>query len=258
MTRIVALLPDGGFERLRNSLGATARIVRVGTACQLRTQLAVGADLVVLDPGQLPDRLEDLREVARGLPGGKLVFYTSLHTDSVRALLALTLGTCPPLLIGGVEDSPTHLRRLVDETTRCHQAERFATHLLQALSLPQEVARVMRTALLQGHECRSVAALARLARTTDRSLNRWLRRSNLPPAQLLLAFIRLAAGREWILNSSIPLDTVSERLNYRSSRTSARHVRRLTGCPPSYWRRSGSVDGFLAALVHGLQAAAQL
>src|SRR5215216_3212454 len=79
---------------------------------------------------------------------------------------------------------------------------------------------------------RSVSDLASEARTTRRSLDRWLARTGLAPARTLLACARANAAFHLLAGGHVRTSRAAEMLGYTSSRALARELHSLTGHAP--------------------------
>jgi transcriptional regulator GlxA family with amidase domain len=88
----------------------------------------------------------------------------------------------------------------------------------------------------------SARALARSSAMTCRSLSRWLARTGIRSAHLLIASARLCAASDLLLHSSVSLARIAGSLGYGDTRGLDRHCCLLLGMDTNTARQSLSED----------------
>lgn len=142
---------------------------------------------------------------------------------------------------------------MAEEAERALPLQLVAMIRLRLLTLPT----ALRAALVAAatSRCRagvSVAAFAREADSSPRTIARWLATAELAPPRMTLATLRLAhlGSHLWMPGASIP--ALAQRCGYASDRTLRAHCERVLGLSPCNLRRRQSEEEILDGLVRAL------
>jgi transcriptional regulator GlxA family with amidase domain len=95
---------------------------------------------------------------------------------------------------------------------------------------------------------RSVGDLALAARTTRRSLDRWLARAGLPSARTLLSCARANAAYHLLAGGRVRASEAASLVGYGSPRSLSRELQAIAGQPVSAIPLRLSRDAFAAAI----------
>ena len=90
--------------------------------------------------------------------------------------------------------------------------------------------------------------LAVAAAMTRRSLDRWLDRTGIAPAKMLVIGARLLRAYHYMRDPGYLLEDVAAKLGYPTARLFARQMRLATGLMPSTVRERVAPDRFVATL----------
>jgi methylphosphotriester-DNA--protein-cysteine methyltransferase len=218
---ITACLPIDLLARLREAIGDGYEVRIAGSwgALQSTAATGVGSRLLVLDPQLAPEdvlRLEWACAIRRAMAASAAV-----RTQAIA------------LALRGHDDSPTHLRYLVDRLAAHAVGERAARLLEPRLvDAPYPVRVALHSALATPTRFRTVDALAETVGIPAPTLRRWTRRVHVAGPKLILTVGRVVWAHHYIRTRRVPLHVLAQRLSYESPRDLARHVRRLLGVTP--------------------------
>ena len=211
-------------------------------------------DVLVVDPcvgdeRLAPVRLRDLANALDTLPPRAVVGYVSVTATSIRAVQALSRLGALEIVIRGVDDGPSALATAIRRAVTAHSANQLAASLGPCLAmLPPGVTEALQLMLRSPDQLRSVSDLVIAAKTTRRSLDRWLARVGLAPARTLLACARANAAFHLLAAGRVGRSQAAALAGYSSARSLARELHAIVGCSPSAVTERLTTDAFTAAL----------
>lgn len=237
---VLTFLPASALAQLLRALPAPHQVRNVN---EWRSVVALTRrrdfDAAVVDPTYgvdhgFADRIRALTEPPATTP---LIAYLSVTAPSIRAaqlLAQLVPVGVSNVVVRGVDDSPDVFSDAIHRVV----AACAASSIVRAAgdpfgALPAPVARALEALFHRPERVRSVAALASEAKTTRRSLDRWLARTGLAPARTLLACARTTAAFHLLAEGRVRTSRAAAMLGYTSPRALARELHALTGHAPS-------------------------
>jgi len=196
-------------------------------------------DVAIVDPCAGGDhraqgRLSALTQAMALVPSIPVIGYVSVTASAIRVVQALVHSGAPEIVIRGVDDSLDALAGAIHRalaTCGWGGVVGAVEAPLQALPLP--VASAIRAAFTHPEQVRSVSDLAAAARTTRRSLDRWLARAGLSPARTVLSCARVNAAVHLLAGGSVRVAEAARLVGYSSSRSLTRELSAITGRPAS-------------------------
>ena len=168
-----------------------------------------------------------------------LVLYVSVTPESLRKVAAIARERPVELLLRGVDDSPTGVRRLFATARR--DAVVFASLNLLAPYLeilPSDLRWAVENLLSSLVSIGGIETLAARGHMSRRSLDRWLRRAGFASARRLLRSARVIRAYRVLQSSDLSIGEVSRRLGYSSVKALEADVSVALGCPPSALRHA--------------------
>ncbi|HUQ80622.1 MAG TPA: hypothetical protein VM076_05785 [Gemmatimonadaceae bacterium] len=237
---VIAFLQASALAQLLRALPPPHRVTNVSD------WLAVVAltrhrhyDAAVIDPtlgtdGGVGARVQAMMESAHTTP---IIAYVSVTASAIRAAQAIGR-LAPPevsnVVVRGVDDTPGSFAATIHRVIASNAAGAIVSTAGDPFAaLPLPVARAVEAAFHRPERVRSVSALASEARTTRRSLDRWLARTGLAPARTLLACARANAAFHLLAAGHVRTARAAAMLGYTSPRALARELHSLTGHAPS-------------------------
>jgi AraC-like DNA-binding protein len=211
-------------------------------------------DVLVVDPCAGDERLatvrlRDLANALVALPPRAIVGYLSVTATSIRAVQALSGLGALEIVIRGVDDAPSALAAAIRRALTAHSANQLVESLGPALALlPAGVAEALQLTLRSPDRLRSVSDVAVAAKTTRRSLDRWLSRAGLAPARTLLACARANAAFHLLVAGRVGRSQAAALVGFSSARSLTRELHAIIGCSPSAIVEGLTPDAFTAAL----------
>jgi len=238
---------DADAHRIRSALDP----IMPSVWCQHATELVADtshAQLVLTEPldasgTPVADVIGLLRARAPHLP---VIAYSALTPASVRALIALATHGLHSLIIRGVDDSRTSIRRAVDNAI-VHACEAQLWTSVMPL-IPAAAHSTVQYCIEHSGQPISVAEIGRSVGLPERTLNARLRRAGLPSAQEVIGWCRLVRVACLLHDPSLTLEVVAARLGFSTPSAVNALVMRLTGTTPSSLRRAGATARTVAAL----------
>jgi hypothetical protein len=218
------------------------RVYSVPSLAALPTEAAkLSPDAIVIDilgrDGSVC--VEDALAVRAAFPDVPMLVYTTLRAQVMAAMVALGRAGIVDCIIRDFEDAPRLLRARIAQhwaTTACKEITVTVETALMAGGAPTLVVEAMRGLFASPTRVSSARVLARQARLTPQRLNRWLRRSGLASARVMVGAAAAVRGYQYAQNASSTLETVALRLGYTAPRVFSRQLRELTGHTLSGWR----------------------
>lgn len=183
--------------------------------------------------------VEDALAVRAAFPDVPMLVYTTLRAQVMAAMVALGRAGIVDCIIRDFEDAPRLLRARIAQhwaTTACKEITEIVETALTTGGAPGLVIEAMRALFASPTRVPSARVLARQARLTPQRLNRWLRRSGLASARVMVGAAAAIRGYQYAQNASSTLETVALRLGYTAPRVFSRQLRELTGHTLSGWR----------------------
>jgi len=216
-------------------------------------------DLAIIDPCTdgdhlAPDRLGALAAATQGIVPLPVIGYVSVTACAMRSVQALVqLGACE-IVIRGLDDSIDALASTVRRAVATCESARVVTAVGTPWhALPAPVATAIRMAFHRPEQLRSVTDLATAARTTRRSLDRWLARVGLSPARTVLSCARVNAAFHLLASGQVRVAEAALQVGYASSRSLTRELFAITGYPASAIPARLSRDELSTAIARRLQ-----
>lgn len=227
---VIACLPPDLLTRLRQALDVGHRVLAVDEWTQVRSAWEGSRDAtLVLDPREAPAESLSL-SWADGIP---TVLYTAFTPSAMRLVLAASAemgGTDVEVALRGQDDSPAHIRSMVDRTSASALAERLAQLIgLRLSEVPEPIGIALLAAVRTPLRFRNVEDLAAATGYPQHTLRRWSRRATIGSPKRLLTAGRILWAYYYLRVRSATVRDIVERLGYESQRDLARHVRQLIG-----------------------------
>lgn len=255
--RVLTLVPPEAAAHVEQALGAhvTATAVR-----EIQRFLAAvesnTADVLLIDPRLVPPRSMDTLVSTVRRVGTPVLAYTQLTSLGMRTLLTLAAAGVRDVLIRGLDDDAPTLRRALDRLRQETLGGRVLGALAPALEVMPEPLRTAITArFVRPDAADTPHRLAANAGMNRRSLDRWVARSGIASARLLVAAPKLVLAYDQLRQPDATVADVAVRVGYSSPRSLERQCQLLVGARPVALRRTMGPDAFAAALARGLLAA---
>jgi hypothetical protein len=254
--RVLAILPDDSYLALKRALGPRDAVGRFADMPALLRMLAsTHADAIVVDPAGLDAegwaRARDLLSTQ-----APVLLYARLDQESVTRIVAASAIGAHEVLLRDLDDDPVAMRRKLESLLRPAAPSRVLSRLAGRLGeLPPSLQGAAVPLFCAAPVPRWADDLARSARMSRRSVDRWMGHAGLSGTATLLDVARLA--RTWIplVEQGVPAADVALNGGYRRLRMLALHTRRLVGASPSLMGREISEDQFVDRLVgHALRS----
>lgn len=252
--RILTLVPPEAAAHLGRAVAAGSTISSTRDVTEfVRGLQAGGADALVIDPRLVPPRSMDTLIQALRQVGTPLVAHTALTSLGMRALLALSRAGVREVLIRNVDDDAPSVRRALDRLRQETLGGRVLAGLgaaLQLLPEPLRAAVIARFATPDpGDTPHRLAAHAGINR---RSLDRWIARSGIISARLLVAAPKLVLAYDQLGQPDCSVADVAALAGYSSPRSLERQCQILLGMRPGAVRQAMPPDIFAGVLARGL------
>ena len=252
---VLCYLPPQSFAQVQRAFPSPHRVINMSGWDALVSDVRhLRGDVAVIDPclggeNLLGHRLDALAEVSGDRAVVPIVGYLSVSAPAMRAAQSLTRLGALEIVIRGVDDSTAVLASVIQRAFAMCTARRVVASLREPLrNLPPNVASAITGVFLRPERVRSVGDLAAAAKTTRRSLDRWLARAGLAPARTVLACARTNAAFHLLATGRVRRATAASLVGYASSRSLGREMLAVTGIPASAVSTSVSRDAFVAAL----------
>lgn len=237
---VLAFLQASALAQLLRALPAPHRVTNVSDWLAVVTLTRHRHfDAAVVDPTfgadhSLSPRIQAITEAAHTTP---IIAYLAVTATAIKAAQSIAR-LVPPgvsnVVVRGVDDAPASFARTIQRVVACSAASAIVSCAGDPFgALPPALARAVEAAFHRPERVRSVSALASEARTTRRSLDRWLARTGLAPARTLLACARANAAFHLLAAGHMRTSRAAAMVGYTSSRALARELHSLTGHAPS-------------------------
>jgi AraC-like DNA-binding protein len=262
---VLAFLGSSAHAHLIRALPPPHRITHTTDWPTLLSALRDGrCDVAVVDPcvggpHANTDRLRELADAARASTETPVVGYFAVSAAAIRA--AHTFARFGPpdvsnIVVRGFDDALDTLSATLHRVVSASAASRLVLSVGNPFAaLPPAAARAVVTLFHHPERMRSVSDLAAEARTTRRSLDRWLAQAGLASARTLLVCARANAAFHLMTAGHVRAARAADMLGYASPRALAREMQALTGYAPSTIRGQLTASAFSAAIAHRLRRA---
>ena len=241
-TLIVTLLPAASAARLALALPCGVRLHRLARPTQLRSADRLLPEAVVIDP-MVCDEPAEVNDALRAIATRTaLIAYTAVSPRAMRRLVDMPALGGVRLVLFGVDDGPAALRALIADV-RAHVSHHRVMDTLRhcAGSVPPEVDAAMREVLAHaGASPPTVAALARAAHLSVRTLQRRLREDGGPSPHWLIHAARALLARELLRASPLTVREIAHKVGYAKLHSFRALIRWSFGASPSDVRHGRS------------------
>jgi AraC-like DNA-binding protein len=218
------------------------RVHAVPSFAALPVEVAkLGPDAIVVDilshDGSVC--VEAVLAIRAEFPDVPMLVYTALRAQVMAAMVPLGRAGIVDCIVRDYEDAPTMLRQRLAQhgaSTACREVTQTVEAALLAGGAPAAVIEAIRALFASPTRVPSARTLASQARLTPQRLNRWLRRSGLASARVMVEAAAAVRGYQYAQNGFCTLETVAHRLGYSAPRVFSRQLRELTGHTLSGWR----------------------
>jgi AraC-like DNA-binding protein len=256
---IGCFLPSHSLANVQRAFPSPHHVDNAGTWDVLLSGLrARRCDVAIVDPCTdgdhlAPARLGELAIVTPGPQQVPVVGYVSVTACAMRAVQALVQLGASEIVIRGVDDSVDALATVVRRAVAMCASTRVVMSVGTPLrALPVPLATAIQMAFHRPEQLRTVTDLAAAARTTRRSLDRWLARAGLSPARTVLSCARVNAAFHLLTSGKVRVAEAAMLLGYASSRSLTRELYAITGYPASAIPNRLSHDALAAAIARRL------
>lgn len=255
--RILTLVPPEAAAHLARAVAVGSTISSTRDVTEfVRGLQAGGADALVIDPRLVPPRSMDSLIQALRHVGTPLVAHTALTSLGMRALLALSRAGVREVLIRNVDDDAPSVRRALDRLRQETLGGRVLAGLGAALQLLPEPLRAAVIARFANPDPGDTPhRLAAHAGINRRSLDRWIARSGIISARLLVAAPKLVLAYDQLGQPDSSIADVAALAGYSSPRSLERQCQLLLGMRPAALRQAMPPDIFAGVLARGLLTA---
>jgi AraC-like DNA-binding protein len=255
--RLLTLVPPEASAHLSRALQPGITFTAARDVPEFFDALERGApDVLVIDPRLVPPRsMQPFIQAVRNAAAPVLA-HTALTSLGMRALLSLSQAGIREVLIRGVDDDAPSLRRAIDRLRQETLGGRVLGGLASALRIMPEPLRAAVTARFVHPDASDTPhRLAAQAGINRRSLDRWVARSGIASARLLVAAPKLLLAYDQLRQPEISVADVAALVGYSSPRSLERQCQVLLGTRPAALRQTLPPDAFASALARGLLTA---
>lgn len=240
--RVIALsfLPPQSLTQLRLALPPPHSVRSAGSWEEFTLAVSQYAcDVVVVDPCVgaerfARERVSELAAARSGTPCTPVVGYVCVTAAAIHAVHSLVRSCAAEIVVRGVDDRADALFRTLQRALAGSAAEPLVVAIGGPCSpLPLEISNALTLLFRRPDKLRSVDDLAMAARTTRRTLDRWLARAGLASARTLLACARVSAAFHLLTTGGLRATHAAALLGYTSPRALARELQSLAGFAPS-------------------------
>jgi len=255
--RIITLVPPEAAAHLARAVSPGTTVSPARDVAELaRVTQEGGADALVIDPRLVPPRSMERLVQALRRAGTPLLAHTALTSLGMRALLALSPAGVRGVLIRNVDDDPSSVRRAVDGLRQEALGGRVLVGLAPALEvMPETLRAAIATRFVSPDAGDTPHQLAAHAGINRRSLDRWVARSGIISARLLVAAPKLVLAYDQLGHADASVADVAALAGYSSPRSLERQCHILLGVRPAALRQALPPDSFAGALARGLLGA---
>jgi AraC-like DNA-binding protein len=255
---LVALLSDHLVTPFVVAAGTRHSVRIVHTLAELDTVLRTQPiDIAIIDPQAGPIARQGVAEIFPILarhPSVSVITYTTVSPDAVHACARLAAYGVRHVVLGGYDDDRTTFRELM-ETVRSDLLADAVLALIKPLlaRLSPSVATAIAALMQEPHRVPDVDALARLAGTPRRTLDRALARAGLVPGWTLIRAARVVRAYHYLRGNAFRVRDAAAKLGYVRPEQLAEDVMLITGFLPSSLPRALDPDDLVARVAQRLR-----
>jgi AraC-like DNA-binding protein len=206
-------------------------------------------DVVIADPAaRCADTGDGLASLQSIRDFASVLVYTTVSSETSRAILALGDSGVHDFVFAGFDDAPDRMRLRVEDFAARGADEPVLAQILDAVaqvSAPPGVGDAVRELFRSTWRFRTAQDLAAAAGLSRQHTNVWLHRAGLAPCCTIVTAVRVLRGYQYARMGGLTVVDVAARLRYPDPEVFTNNVRAITGAPLSEWRRQG-LDRFVA------------
>ena len=242
--RLIALVPEPErVARLRAAFGDDYHAAESQPEL-IRASRLPGVELVVVSPFDREKRslATAVAAVRASRASPPVVVYADRSIESVREIIALAHAGVRGLILAGVDDDTSRLRRLLDTGTleRAIEIVRAATHEKMQPRYTPLVVRCLETIT----EPLPATAFARSLGVRRRTLTSWAESAGARGIRSLTSRCRVLVAIEMLRSPHQSIEQVALALGFSSSAHLHNTIKRYTGHRPRETGKRGSADWF--------------
>ena len=254
---VAACVEPPKLARLRGAVGETHRLhVALDWSHADSIIRRQPVDVLVVDPhfgsAALPKTqpIRDLRAEFRSVP---FVVYSVLAAQTLQPLIELGREGMEQLVLYGVDDDPSHLRRVLERQPGVGLAEKLITKLGPRLrTLPADVGRAIERVIHTPAAFRGVPDLAAAANVSRRTIYRECERANLSSPRELIAGARVLRAYAFLRESDYAIEDVADHLRFSSPHHLTKTMRWACGMTTARARDRLAPEDFVSLLAQRL------
>jgi AraC-like DNA-binding protein len=209
----------------------------------------------IFAPGETSETFDWLRQLKRGFPSIRVVFYAAVPPARPRDLFEAGRFGIDGLIIEGEDDEPERLKALIEQAEARGLLDLLRPAHGQAHPLVRDALLV---AVTRAHQRLNAERLARILGVRRKLLSVRLRESRFPTTQRLIAWGRLMVAAKMLEDSGRTADSVASALGFPSGGAFRNTCQRYLRTAPLEIRAAGgarfAVEAFVAACRRGGRA----
>jgi len=206
-------------------------------------------DVVIADPAaRCADAGDGLAALQAIRDFASVLVYTTVSSETSRAILALGDSGVHDFVFAGFDDAPDRMRLRLEDIAARGADEPVLAQILEAMAqvgAPPSVGASVRELFRATWRFRTAQDLAAAAGLSRQHTNVWLHRAGLSPCCTVVTAVRVLRGYQYARMGGLTVADVAARLRYPDPEVFTNNVRAITGAPLSEWRRQG-LDRFVA------------
>jgi hypothetical protein len=248
--RVLAFLPDESFHALTRALGPSDAVARLADLEALgRAVSSPRVDAIVVDPVSFSEKEWTQARQLLSVPHAPVLIYSRLDQASVQRVVAASAVGVHEVLLRELDDDPSALRRRLETLRRPPASAQLLSRLAPRIgALPPLLQGATLPLFCAAPVPRWADDLARTARMSRRSVDRWMGHAGLAGTATVLDVARLARIWSPIVVQKVPAAEVAVRGGYRRLRMLALHTRRIVGASPTLLESELSESEFVSRL----------
>jgi AraC-like DNA-binding protein len=247
---IAARLERSLLARLNAAAAGCHAVLDIPTWRVLRSEVRRRPiDVVIADPAaRCADSGDGLAALLNIRDFASVLVYTTVSSETSRAILALGDSGVHDFVFAGFDDAPERMRLRVEDVAARGADEPVLAQILGAVAqvgAPPGVGESVRELFRATWRFRTAQDLAAAAGLSRQHTNVWLHRAGLAPCSTVVTAVRVLRGFQYAQMGGLTVADVAARLRYPDPEVFTNNVRAITGAPLSEWRQQ-SVDRFVA------------
>lgn len=252
--RILAILAADARRHLELAVGSGCQLLPEQSAsAALQALKQRGCDVLVLDPTLLADGAYERVLAGIAASAVPVIIYAALTALAARRTLQIEeLGPHELILRGVDDDSDLIRRKMAGLIAPSVPAMLFSNAARQFRHFPDRLQTASVSLFGNGPLPRWVDEFAANAMLGRRTVDRWMHRSGINGASMLLDVARLARAWEPLAEQKMRPSDVALALGYSRLRLFVAHTRRIVGVPPADLGRKVSRTDFTERLTTAL------